>query len=119
MSVGKVFKDVFNWMAAKPSHQYTLGGDSHSIKFNRAARLVERMTTIPAVAVGAGIAFFGLPAAAVGNVPASASALTVGLCVAAFGKAAGLVKGGLTHLVAKGLSSLANHVSRPAAPAQG
>ena len=117
MSLGKVFKDTFNWLAAKPSSQYTLGGDSHSIKFNRAARLVERMTTIPAVAVGVGIALFGVPAGMLGAVPVAASAFGVGFAVAAFGKAAGLVKGGLTHLIAKGASSLANHLSRPAAAA--
>ena len=117
MSIGKVLKDTFNWLAEKPSHQYTLGGDSHSIKFNRAARIVERLTTVPAVAVGVGIALFGVPAGLIGAVPVAASAFGVGFAVAAFGKCAGLVKGGLTHLIAKGCSSLANRLAKPAAPA--
>lgn len=117
MSLGKVLKDTFNWLAEKPSSQYTLGGDKLSIKFNRAGRIVERMKTIPAVALGVGVALFGIPAAAVGVVPAAAGALAVGFSIAVLGKAGGLISGGITHLIAKGASSLANHLSKPAAPA--
>lgn len=113
MSIGQVLKDTFNWMAGKPSTQFTLGGEKYSLKFNRAARFVERMTTIPAVVAGVGIAIFGVPAAMVGAVPFAASAFGVGFAVAAFGKATGMVKGAVTHLVAKGLSSLSNHLSAP------
>jgi urease alpha subunit len=111
--MGHTLKNIFNWMAEKPSSQFTLGGESHSFKFNRAARFVERVTTIPAVAVGVGIALFGVPAALVGAAPVAASALVVGAAVAAFGKAAGLVKGGIVHLAAKGLSSLSNRLAQP------
>lgn len=117
MSIGRVLKDTFNWLAEKPSSQYTLGGDKLSIKFNRAGRLVERMKTIPAVALGVGVALFGVPAAMLGVVPAAAGALAVGFTIAALGKAGGVVSGGIAHLVAKGCSSLANHLSKPAAPA--
>ena len=117
MSIGKVLKDTFNWLAEKPSHQYTLGGDKLSLKFNRAGRLVERFKTIPAVALGAGVALFGVPAAMMGVVPVAASALAVGFGIAVLGKAGGVISGGITHLVAKGCSSLANRLSKPAAPA--
>ncbi|TAL30563.1 MAG: hypothetical protein EPN97_12160 [Alphaproteobacteria bacterium] len=113
MSIGQVLKDTFNWMAEKPSSQYTLGGEKYSVKFNRAARFVERITTIPAVVAGVGIALFGVPAAMVGAVPFAASAFGVGFAVAAFGKASGMIKGGITHLVSKGLSSLSNRLSQP------
>ncbi len=117
MSVGKVLKDVFNWLAEKPSSQYTLGGDKLSVKFNRAGRLVERIKTVPAVAVGAAVALFGVPAALVGAVPVTASALAVGFGIAVLGKAGGLISGGIAHLVAKGGSSLMNHLAKPKAPA--
>lgn len=113
MSIGQVLKDTFNWMAGKPSTQFTLGGEKYSIKFNRAARIVERFTTVPAVAAGVAIAAFGVPAAVFGVPPIAASAFAIGFGVAAMGKASGLLKGAVTHLVMKGASALINRMSQP------
>lgn len=115
--MGKALKDVFNWLAEKPSQQYTLGGNRFSVKFNRAARIVERCVTIPAVAVGIGIAAFGLPVAVAGAPVGAAGALAVGFAFAAMGKADGMIKGAITHLVAKGASALVNRLAKPKAPA--
>ena len=113
-------KQLFNWLAEKPSHQYTLGGEKYSIKFNRAARFVERVVSVPAIAVGVGVAAFGLPFAVAGLPVGAAGALATGFAIAVAGKATGLVKGALTHLIAKGASALANRLSKPApAPQQG
>ncbi|HYD17942.1 MAG TPA: hypothetical protein VEF76_05655 [Patescibacteria group bacterium] len=105
-------KDVFNWLAAKPAHQYTLFGDSNSIKFNRAARFVERVVSVPPMVVGVAMMAVAVPTALVAP-PAAATLILGGLAVAAFGKAAGLIKGGIAHLAAAGASSLANHLSKP------
>jgi hypothetical protein len=105
-------KDVFNWLAGKPSHQYTLGGDSNSIQFNRAARFVERVVSVPPMAVGAALVALSIPSVLIAP-PAAATFFVTGVAMAAFGKAAGLFKGGITHLLAAGASSLANHLSKP------
>lgn len=117
-----MLKSFFNYCAEKPSQQYTLGGDRLSIKFNRAGRLVERITTVPTAAVGAFFVLGGIATAVVAP-PAGISMIASGLLVAGFGKAAGVIKGGLTHLVAAGLSGIANRLSEnkqaaqvPAAP---
>lgn len=107
-------KDVFNWLAGKPSQQYTLGGDSNSIKFNRAARFVERVVSVPPMLVGAALVAISIPTVLVAP-PAAATFFVAGIAMAAFGKAAGLFKGGVTHLLAAGASSLANHLSKPQA----
>lgn len=118
-----MLKSVFNYCAEKPSSQYTLGGDRLSIKFNRAGRFVERITTIPTAAVGAFFVLGGL-LTAVAAPPAGISMIATGMLVAGFGKVAGVVKGGLVHLAAAGLSGIANRMSEnrqqaaqaPAAP---
>ena len=107
-----MIRDVFNWLAAKPSSQYTLGGDESALKLNRAGRLVERIVSIPPLVVGAGLMVLSVPAVFAGA-PVAASFLAAGALTMAFGKAAGLIKGGITHLIAKGASSLANHLARP------
>jgi hypothetical protein len=107
-------KDVFNWLAAKPSQQYTLFGDSNAIQFNRAARFVERVVSVPPMVVGVAMIAISVPTVLVAP-PAAATLMLGGLAVAAFGKAAGLIKGGITHLIAAGASSLANHLSKPQA----
>jgi len=105
-------KDVFNWLAGKPSQQYTMFGDSNSIKFNRAARFVERVVSVPSMVVGAALVAISIPAVLVAP-PAAATFFLTGVAVAAFGKASGLLKGGVTHLLAAGACSLANHLSKP------
>jgi hypothetical protein len=105
-------KKLFNWLAEKPSRQYTLC-ESHSIKFNRAARFVERINTIPGIAIGIGIAAFGFPIAVAGAPVGAAGAIALGAAFAVAAKASGLVKGAIVHFAAKGLSALADHLSRP------
>ncbi|MEZ0261619.1 MAG: hypothetical protein ACAH80_11465 [Alphaproteobacteria bacterium] len=112
-----MLKSFFNYCAEKPSQQYTLGGDRLSIKFNRAGRFIERLTTVPTAAVGAFFVLGGL-LTAVAAPPAGISMIATGMLVAGFGKAAGVVKGGLFHLAAAGLSGIANRMSENRQQAQ-
>jgi hypothetical protein len=113
-----MLRNFFNYCAEKPSQQYTLGGDRLSIKFNRAGRFIERLTTLPTAGVGAFFVAAGV-VTAVAAPPAGVSMIATGLLVAGFGKAAGVVKGAIFHLAAAGLSGIANRMSenKQAAPA--
>ncbi len=106
-----MIKETFNWLAEKPSSQYTLGGEKYSFRFNRAARFVERLTTIPMLAGGALIAAVGVPTGVIAGAPVVAGAMVVGGLIMAFAKVQGLVHGGIAHLIAQGASGLANRLA--------
>lgn len=105
-----MIRDAFNWLASKPSSQYTLG--HNAFPFNRAGRLVERIVSVPPLVVGAGLMLLSIPAALAGA-PVAATIFTAGALTATFGKAVGLIKGGIVHLGAKVANSLVDYVTRP------
>lgn len=107
-----MIRDVFNWLAQKPSTQFTLVGDENSFKMNRAGRFVERVVSIPPMFFGAVAMLTAVPAALFAP-PVGAMLFAGGALTMAFGKAAGLIKGGLTHIIAHGASSLADYIAGP------
>ncbi len=106
-----MIKKFFNWAAAKPSSQWTLGGSDLSFQFNRAGRLAERILYVKPLLVGGAFALMSVPAIAAGAAPAAVAALTAGALVLAFGKAVSLVGGGAAHLVAAGANGIVNHIA--------
>ncbi len=106
-----MIRKFFNWAAAKPSSQFTLGGSGVSFQFNRAGRLAERVLYLKPLVVGGALMFVSLPMAFGGAAPAALAALAAGGLVLAFGKAVSLVGGGVAHLAASGANGIANHLS--------
>jgi len=111
-----MLKKFFNWAAGQPSSQYTLGGHDLSFKFNRAGRLAERVFSAKGLIVGGALALLGLPLAITGALPTAVAAVTVGSLIAAFGKATGLMAGGIAHLAAAGTNGVVKHISQGHAP---
>lgn len=109
-----MIRDAFNWLAGKPSQQFVLD-EKNAFQMNRAGRIVERFTSIPPMVVGALAMVVSVPTALFAP-PVGVALFAGGAATAAFGKVAGLVKGGLTHLVAKGASSLVNYLTRDKQP---
>ena len=111
--------DIFNYLATPPSRSYTLGGEKYSFQFNRAARFVERVVVLPSFAVGAVLAVAGfVGATAGGGAAAIAAGLAMGGMVATFGKAAGLVKGAIAHVLVAGASGMLNESAKKATQKQ-
>src|ERR1700722_11082410 len=96
-----MLKKFFNYVAGKPSSQFTLGGDINSVHFNRAGRLTERICSIPWLVKGGAMVALSVPT--VLFAPAVGIGLaTAGFLVAAFGKVGGMVAGGIAHIAASG-----------------
>ena len=112
-----MLKKFFNWAAGKPASQFTFGGSDLSVKFNRAGRLAERILFVKPLFVGGLLTALSLPLALSGALPAAAASVTTGALVMAFGKAAGLIGGGIMHLAAAGANGIVNHISPKRTPA--
>lgn len=112
-----MIKKFFNWAAAKPSCQYTLGGSELSFKFNRVGRLAERVLFAKSFVVGGALALMSLPVAATGALPLAVATATAGALVMSFGKAVSLTGGGIAHLAASGANGVVNYLSPKKAPA--
>lgn len=112
------FKDFLNWAAAPAACQYTVpeivGVKSLSFKFGRAARIVERVATVPVLALSGAIAVGGGGLGAAGHAPeAAALGLGAAFVVAVVGKAHGLCQGAIVHFVGRGLQKLVNETPKP------
>lgn len=120
-NIGRGIKSLVNWLAEKPSRQYTLpelaGSKNLSLPFNRAARLAERLTTLPGVTIGA----FIVASSAVGAIiapNAAAVGLAGGMFFMGVSKLSGLFNGAVAHVIAKGAQVLVNAASSSPAPEQ-
>jgi hypothetical protein len=110
-----MLKKVFNYIAGKPSSQFTLGGDINSVHFNRAGRAVERIGSIPWLLKGGAMMALSVPALLL-SPPAGLVLATSGFLVAAFGKVGGMVAGGIAHVAASAANGVVNHFTTPKAP---
>lgn len=92
-------RDVFDWLAAKPKSQYTLGemifgkGETYSMQINRGGRMAERATT-------AGFIIGGAAAVLTGDMTGW------GIVAMAFSKNAGMVAGAMSHVVLDGVAKI-------------
>ena len=66
-----MIKKFFNWAAAKPSCQYTLGGGDLSFHFNRAGRLTERLLYVKPMLLGGAFMLMSVPMVVSGALPAA------------------------------------------------